>query len=137
MGTEAGRVRPHRLGRGAPDARMTVLRRRIDTDTPPGAPAVAGAGRGTRPPTSRAGTTRLRVRTVGLFVLTLLAVVVFAIVVGSGELGGQRVLAEIVAQLTGGVSPLSEREAAIVWQLRAPRVLLAAVVGAALAGAGA
>ncbi|WP_407690014.1 iron chelate uptake ABC transporter family permease subunit, partial [Saccharomonospora iraqiensis] len=79
----------------------------------------------------------MRVRTVVLFVLTLLAVSVFAIVVGSGELGGHRVLAEIVAQVTGGVSPLSEREAAIVWQLRAPRVLLAAVVGAALAGAGA
>ncbi len=116
---------------------MTVLRRRSASDTPPGAPAAGGTGRGAPRPVSRAGTTRLRVRTVVLFVLTLFAVSVFAIVVGSGELGGQRVLAEIVAQATGGVSPLSEREAAIVWQLRAPRVLLAAVVGAALAGAGA
>lgn len=69
--------------------------------------------------------------------LALLLTVVFAVVVGAGELGWQRVLAEIAAQVSGGVSPLSEREAAIVWQLRVPRVLLAGLVGAALAGAGA
>lgn len=62
---------------------------------------------------------------------------VLATLVGSGDLGASRVLAEIVAQLTGGVSPLSEREAAIVWELRVPRVVLAALVGAALAASGA
>lgn len=72
-----------------------------------------------------------------LALLALLFTVVFAVVVGAGELGWQRVLAEIAAQVSGGVSPLSEREAAIVWQLRVPRVLLAGLVGAALAGAGA
>ncbi|EHR52014.1 ABC-type Fe3+-siderophore transport system, permease component [Saccharomonospora marina XMU15] len=72
-----------------------------------------------------------------LALLALLVTVVFAVVVGAGELGWQRVLAEIAAQVSGGVSPLSEREAAIVWQLRVPRVLLAGLVGAALAGAGA
>ncbi|PXY20648.1 FecCD family ABC transporter permease [Prauserella muralis] len=82
-------------------------------------------------------TTRLRPRTVVLAALVLLAVAVFGVVSGAGELGWQRVLGEIVAQLTGGTSPLSEREAAIVWELRAPRVVLAALVGAALAGAGA
>lgn len=81
--------------------------------------------------------TRLRIRTVLLSVLLLLAAIVFAVVAGAGELGPQRVLAELVAQVTGTMSPLSEREAAIVWQLRVPRVLLAGIVGAALAGAGA
>ncbi|MEU3272918.1 iron ABC transporter permease [Saccharomonospora sp. NPDC006951] len=84
-----------------------------------------------------ATTTRLRFRTVALGLLVLVAVAGFALVAGAGELGWQRVLAEIGAQLTGGTSPLSEREAAIVWELRAPRVVLAGLVGAALAGAGA
>ncbi|WP_106178292.1 FecCD family ABC transporter permease [Prauserella shujinwangii] len=69
--------------------------------------------------------------------LVLLGVGVLAVVLGAGDLGAGRVLTEIGAQLTGGVSPLSEREAAIVWELRLPRVLLAGLVGAALAGAGA
>ncbi|MFD2399471.1 iron chelate uptake ABC transporter family permease subunit [Prauserella oleivorans] len=72
-----------------------------------------------------------------LALAALAATLVFALVAGSGELGWSRVLAEIGAQLTGGTSPLSEREAAIVWELRMPRVLLAGLVGAALAGAGA
>lgn len=59
------------------------------------------------------------------------------VLAGTADLGVGRVLGEFVAQLTGGVSPLSEREAAIVWQLRVPRVVLAGLVGAALAGAGA
>ncbi|WP_199433564.1 FecCD family ABC transporter permease [Qaidamihabitans albus] len=82
-------------------------------------------------------TTTLRLRAVLLAGLVLLAVIVLAIVVGAGELGWRSVLAEITAQLTGGTSPLSEREAAIVWQLRVPRVVLAGLVGAALASAGA
>ncbi|WP_372440460.1 FecCD family ABC transporter permease [Prauserella cavernicola] len=86
---------------------------------------------------SRAATTRLRPRAVALALAVLLAAMVFALVAGSGELGWQRVLGELGAQLTGTTSPLSEREAAIVWELRMPRVLLAGLVGAALAGAGA
>jgi iron complex transport system permease protein len=85
----------------------------------------------------REHTTRLRPGTVLLALVGLLAVGVFAVVVGAGDLGWQRVLAEIVAQVTGTMSPLSEREAAIVWELRVPRVLLAGIVGAALASAGA
>lgn len=86
---------------------------------------------------ARPATTRLRIGTVALAVLVLLAVMVFSLLADAGMLGWQRVLAEIVAQVTGGTSPLSEREAAIVWELRLPRVLLAALVGAALAVAGA
>ncbi|TLW92179.1 iron ABC transporter permease [Saccharomonospora piscinae] len=85
----------------------------------------------------RPATTRLRIRTVLAALAGLVLVCGFAVVVGSGELGWQRVVGEIVAQVTGTTSPLSEREAAIVWELRAPRVLLAGIVGAALAGAGA
>ncbi|HVV08709.1 iron ABC transporter permease [Amycolatopsis sp.] len=82
-------------------------------------------------------TTRLRLWTVLLAVLVLLVVLVVAVLLGAGDLGWQRVLGEIWAEVTGGRSPLSEREAAIVWQLRVPRVLLAGLVGAALAMSGA
>jgi iron complex transport system permease protein len=67
----------------------------------------------------------------------LAAAVVVSTLTGAADLGVARVLAEVRAQLTGGVSPLSEREAAILWQLRLPRVLLAVLVGAALASSGA
>lgn len=81
--------------------------------------------------------TRLRIRTVlsGLCVLLLCSL--GAVLIGTADIGWQPVLGEIGAQLTGTTSPLSEREAAIVWQLRVPRIVLAATVGAALAGAGA
>ncbi|WP_298181964.1 iron ABC transporter permease [Saccharomonospora sp.] len=82
-------------------------------------------------------TTRLKPGAVVLGLVCLVLVCGFAVVVGAGELGWQRVLGELVAQVTGTTSPLSEREAAIVWELRVPRVLLAGIVGAALAGAGA
>jgi iron complex transport system permease protein len=74
------------------------------------------------------------VRTFLLALVVLVAIMTLSILAGAGNLGWQRVLGEIGAQLTGGRSPLSQREAAIVWQLRAPRVLLAGLVGAALAG---
>lgn len=70
-------------------------------------------------------------------VLALLAVVVGAVLLGAIDLGWQRVLGEVWAQLTGGLSPLSEQESAILWQLRMPRVVLAGLVGAALACSGA
>jgi iron complex transport system permease protein len=69
--------------------------------------------------------------------VVLLLVVVGATLIGAAGLGWTRVVREIVAQLTGGTSPLSRQEAAIVWQLRVPRVVLAGLVGAALAVAGA
>ncbi|WP_253772778.1 FecCD family ABC transporter permease [Goodfellowiella coeruleoviolacea] len=67
----------------------------------------------------------------------LLVVAVGSVLLGATDLGWQRVLAEVAAQLTGGTSPLSEREAAILWELRVPRVLLGGLVGAALAASGA
>ncbi|MCU1680791.1 MAG: transporter permease [Amycolatopsis sp.] len=81
--------------------------------------------------------TRLRVRTLLVAVLVLLVVALLSVLAGTGDLGWQRVLDEIGAQLTGGRSPLSARESAIVWQLRVPRVVLAGLVGAALASSGA
>lgn len=81
--------------------------------------------------------TRLRPRAVVIAVLILVAVVFFAMLVGAGNLGWHRVLGEIFAEVTGRRSPLSEQEAAIVWQVRMPRVLLAGLVGAALSVAGA
>ncbi|MEB3367080.1 FecCD family ABC transporter permease [Saccharopolyspora mangrovi] len=81
--------------------------------------------------------TRLRPRHLAVGVLVLVGSVLLSVLLGAAELGWQRVLAEIVAQLTGGVSPLSEREAAILWDLRVPRTALGVLVGAALAVSGA
>lgn len=81
--------------------------------------------------------TKLRGRHVLGAVGALLVCLLASILFGAAELGWQRVLGEIVAQLTGGMSPLSEQEAAILWLLRVPRVLLGALVGAALAVSGA
>ncbi|MGH3978128.1 MAG: FecCD family ABC transporter permease [Pseudonocardiaceae bacterium] len=81
--------------------------------------------------------TRLGPGRVAGAVVLLFAAVTAGVLVGAADLGAGRVLGEVVAQLTGGLSPLSEREAAILWQIRVPRVVLGALVGAALAGSGA
>ncbi|HEY4017388.1 MAG TPA: iron ABC transporter permease [Pseudonocardiaceae bacterium] len=60
-----------------------------------------------------------------------------SILLGAIDLGAGRVLGEILAELTGGRSPLSARESAILWELRVPRVVLGGLVGAALATSGA
>lgn len=70
-------------------------------------------------------------------IAALVLCLLVSILLGAAELGWSRVLGEIIAQLTGGISPLSAQEAAILWQLRVPRVVLAAVVGGALAISGA
>jgi iron complex transport system permease protein len=80
---------------------------------------------------------RLRPRHLVIGLLVLLGSMVLSVLVGAAGLGWQRVLGEIAAQLTGGVSPLSEREAAILWELRVPRTVLGLLVGAALAVSGA
>lgn len=69
--------------------------------------------------------------------LVLLAVVLGAVLLGAIDLGAGRVLGECWAQLTGTVSPLPAHDAALLWQLRVPRVVLGCLVGAALASAGA
>ncbi|GAA4025446.1 iron ABC transporter permease [Allokutzneria multivorans] len=81
--------------------------------------------------------TRLTWRQLALSCALLVVVVVVAVLLGAIDLGWSRVLAEFWAQLTGGVSPLSEQEAAILWQLRVPRVVLGCLVGGALAISGA
>lgn len=89
------------------------------------------------PRTVSAARSRLRARHLVLGALLLVGGVLLSLLVGAAELGWQRVLGEIVAQLTGGMSPLSEREAAILWELRVPRTVLGLLVGAALAVSGA
>ncbi|KAA2258744.1 iron ABC transporter permease [Solihabitans fulvus] len=86
---------------------------------------------------SRTALTRLTLPRLLVGLLVLAVVLTGAVLLGAIDLGWQRVLAEIGAQLTGGTSPLSDREAAILWQLRVPRVVLAGLVGAALAMSGA
>ena len=83
------------------------------------------------------GRSKLRAWHLVAGVLALLLCALLSVLLGAAELGAQRVLGEVGAQLTGGMSPLSEREAAILWQLRVPRVVLGALVGAALAVSGA
>ncbi|WP_414637287.1 FecCD family ABC transporter permease [Actinophytocola sp.] len=80
---------------------------------------------------------RLSPVTLVVAVLVLLVVSAGATLIGAAGLGWTRVAREVFAQLTGGTSPLSAQEAAIIWQLRVPRVVLAGLVGAALAVAGA
>jgi len=70
---------------------------------------------------------------IGLLLLVMLG----SVLLGAIDLGAGRVLAEAWAELTGGRSPLSVAETAILWQLRVPRVLLGGLVGAALATSGA
>lgn len=87
--------------------------------------------------TTAVGHSRLRTGHLVIGVLVLVLCLLASVLVGAAELGVQRVLGEIIAEVTGGVSPLSEREAAILWQLRAPRVVLGALVGTALSVSGA
>jgi iron complex transport system permease protein len=84
-------------------------------------------------------TTRVSPR---LWLVALGAVVVSAvlgILVGAVELSVGAVLAELADRIPGVdvSSGLSEREAAILWELRVPRVVLAGLVGGMLAMAGA
>lgn len=81
--------------------------------------------------------TKLAPGTLVVALLALFVVVVVATLLGAAGLGWTQVLQEVAAQLTGGTSPLSEQQAAIIWQLRLPRVVLGGLVGAALAVAGA
>jgi len=81
--------------------------------------------------------TRLRPAVLVVSVLALAVVISVSTLLGAANLGWTRVVAEVWAQLTGGTSPLSATEAGIVWEIRLPRVILAGLVGAALAMAGA
>ncbi|WP_405374108.1 MULTISPECIES: FecCD family ABC transporter permease [unclassified Microbacterium] len=72
----------------------------------------------------------------GLTALTALAMVI-AVGIGSVTIDPARVIATVAANLRGDVSAIDPLDQKIVWELRAPRVLLAGIVGAGLALAGA
>jgi iron complex transport system permease protein len=75
----------------------------------------------------------------GASVAFLLLSVVVGVVVGPIELGISSVLESAAARLhvPGATTPLTETEEAILWEIRVPRVVLAALVGGMLALAGA
>ncbi|MEE9299362.1 MAG: iron ABC transporter permease [Acidimicrobiia bacterium] len=82
---------------------------------------------------------RPRPRTVVLTTVVTLAAVAAAVLIGPASLDPMGVLAELLDRLplVEIDSGLSSREAAIVWELRLPRAVLGALVGATLAAAGA
>jgi iron complex transport system permease protein len=71
--------------------------------------------------------------------VALVAAAALGLAVGPVELGIGRIAEEIASHVPflGVDSPFSESEDAVLWQLRAPRVVLGIVVGAMLASAGA
>ena len=73
----------------------------------------------------------------GLLVVGLVASITFAVTLGPAEISAGEVWASVLHHLGIGESPLSLLRDGIVWQLRMPRVLTAAAVGAGLAIAGA
>ena len=82
---------------------------------------------------------RLSPLAVGVALVVLWAALLAGVLVGAVGLAPGAVLAEVADRLpfVSVDSGLGEREAAIVWDLRLPRVVLAALVGATLAAAGA
>lgn len=69
-------------------------------------------------------------------VVLLAASCVVAILLGAGHLPPGGVARSIASHLGWGTTPLSRLADSVVWQLRVPRTLLAAVVGASLAVCG-
>ncbi len=68
--------------------------------------------------------------------VALVASVIAAVTIGPADISADEVLASIWARLGVGETPLSLLRDGIVWELRLPRVLTAAAVGAGLAIAG-
>nr|WP_307807544.1 putative F420-0 ABC transporter permease subunit [Naasia sp. SYSU D00948] len=80
---------------------------------------------------------RLTLTGVGALLLVLLAAsVAAAVTIGPADIRVSEVWRSIAAHLGLGVSPLSPLRDGIVWELRLPRILTAAAVGAGLALAG-
>ena len=69
--------------------------------------------------------------------LVLVAGVLVSIVVGGGEIGSSETLRSLGSHIGLPVEPLSTLADTVIWQLRAPRALMAAVAGAGLATCGA
>jgi iron complex transport system permease protein len=82
---------------------------------------------------------RLRPRVVAIGVATLACAVLLGLALGPVSINPARTFAEILDHLPflHLDSGLSEREAAIVWEIRLPRVVLGVLVGAMLASSGA
>jgi iron complex transport system permease protein len=74
-----------------------------------------------------------------LFILGLLAVVAVAASVGPVSISPGRIFSDITSRLPviEAGTRLSKRDAAILWQLRMPRIVLATLVGSMLAASGA
>ena len=88
--------------------------------------------------TSAAVPSSRRRRSYAVGVLALVAAAILGVTVGPVRIGAGAALTELADRLLPWdfSSGLSDQEAAIVWQLRAPRVVLGALVGAMLATAG-
>ncbi|GGR19744.1 ABC transporter permease [Agromyces mediolanus] len=98
----------------------------------------ASRGPASRGPASRGRRGGGRALAAGLVGLVLLAVsLVVAVTLGPADLSPGEVLASLAAHLGFGEPTLSPLRDGIVWQLRMPRVLTAAAVGAGLALCGA
>ncbi len=83
-------------------------------------------------------TSRARAAVAGLVLAAALtASVVVAVTIGPADLSVGEVWGSIASHLTGADSPLSMLRDGIVWELRLPRILTAAAVGAGLALVGA
>jgi iron complex transport system permease protein len=72
-----------------------------------------------------------------VLVLATIASIILAVTVGPADITARDVWASVLHHLGVGESPLTVLRDGIVWQLRMPRVLTAAAVGAGLAMAGA
>ncbi len=77
-----------------------------------------------------------RYSTSGLLIVALLASITLAVTFGPADITAADVWGSILHHLGFGASPLSPLRDSIVWDLRLPRVLTAAAVGAGLALAG-
>ena len=74
--------------------------------------------------------------TLALLAIVLFAASVFSIAVGSEHVGFSNVIRVIAAEITGQATDVSAEQRIIIADIRLPRVLMAIVVGAALAVAG-
>jgi iron complex transport system permease protein len=74
--------------------------------------------------------------TLAALAILLIAVGVFSIAVGSEHVGFTNVIRVIAAEITGRAADVSPEQRIIIADIRLPRVLMAIVVGAALAVAG-
>ncbi|WP_052466253.1 FecCD family ABC transporter permease [Mobilicoccus massiliensis] len=69
--------------------------------------------------------------------IALVLACLYAIASGAADLGAGEIWASVAARMGVGSDPLTARQQAIVWELRMPRVLVGALVGAALSVGGA